>query len=374
MICQTKKLGEICEIELGRTPSRGNKKYWDIERQTNNVWLSIADLLNVNDKIVSDSKEYISDKGAEVSKIVRKGTLLASFKLTLGRLAFAGKDLYTNEAIAALTIKNEKEISKDYLYHYLTFFDWHGEVKGDVKIKGKTLNKAKLKEIKILFPPLPEQHRIVGILDEVFDGVGKAKENTEKNLKNSRAVFESYLNSIRAPKESLGKLVDIATGKLDANAAVKNGKYPFFTCSRDVFAIDKFAFDCEAILLAGNNAVGDFNVKHYSGKFNAYQRTYVITVNKENKILYRWLYFQLLDRLKEFKLKSVGTGTKFLKLGMIKDLQIFLPTLPEQKAIVARLDTLSDKTKKLEEIYRQKLCNLEELKKSVLKSAFAGKY
>ncbi|MCE2695731.1 MAG: hypothetical protein LW645_15935 [Verrucomicrobiaceae bacterium] len=60
----------------------------------------------------------------------------------------------------------------------------------------------------------------------------------------------------------LGDLVNIKTGKLDANAAVEGGKFPFFTCSRDIFAIDTYTFDCEAILLAGNNAVGDFNVKH----------------------------------------------------------------------------------------------------------------
>lgn len=124
--------------------------------------------------------------------------------------------------------------------------------------------------------------------------------------------------------------------------------------------------------MAGNNASGDFNVKHYKGRFNAYQRTYVITVNKENKILYRYLYFQLLNSLKEFKLKSVGVGTKFLKLGMIKDLQIPLLSIDEQKSIVKKLDELSKKTKKLEEIYRQKLADLEELKKSILKKAFDG--
>ncbi|MEI7962155.1 MAG: restriction endonuclease subunit S, partial [archaeon] len=93
------KLGDICQIELGRTPLRGNKSFWDTNKTTTNVWLSIADLLNCEDNIVCDSKEYISNKGAEISKVVKKGTLLASFKLTLGRLAFAGKDLFTNEDI-----------------------------------------------------------------------------------------------------------------------------------------------------------------------------------------------------------------------------------------------------------------------------------
>ncbi|MEK6739237.1 MAG: restriction endonuclease subunit S, partial [Planctomycetota bacterium] len=149
-------------------------------------------------------------------------------------------------------------------------------------------------------------------------------------------------------------------------------KYPFFTCAREIYAIDKYAFDCEAILLAGNNAVGDFNVKHYKGKFNAYQRTYVITVNDENRVLYRFLYFQMLRSLKEFKQKSVGVGTKFLKLGMIKEMRIALPSIKEQASIVTKLDAISSETKKLETIYQQKLADLNELKKSILQQAFNG--
>ena len=132
---QIKKLGEVCDISIGKTPARGNKKFWDIEKDTNNIWLSIRDLNNTQGKEVFNSREYISDSGADLFNFVKKGTLLASFKLTLGRLAFAGCDLYTNEAIAALPIKNEKELNKEYLYYYLTFFDWHAEVKGDVKVK-----------------------------------------------------------------------------------------------------------------------------------------------------------------------------------------------------------------------------------------------
>ena len=194
---QTKKLGELCRIEIGKTPSRSNKKYWDIDKQTHHIWLSIADLLHADRNLIVDSKEYISDAGAAASKIVTEGTLLASFKLTLGRLAFAGTDLYTNEAIAALNIVNEEELDKYFLFYYLNFFDWVGATNGEVKIKGKTLNKAKLRQIEVLYPQLlEEQNRIVNILDEVFEKIEKAKENAEKNLRNSHELFESYLQSI----------------------------------------------------------------------------------------------------------------------------------------------------------------------------------
>jgi hypothetical protein len=221
-------------------------------------------------------------------------------------------------------------------------------------------------------PTLAEQQRIVGILDKAFDGIATAKANAEKNLQNARALFESYLDYDGAETALLGDIINITTGKLDANAAVEGGKYSFFTCSREIYAIDDYAFDCEAILLAGNNAVGDFNVKHFRGKFNAYQRTYVITVNEQKRVLYRFLYFQVLKSLKKFKAQSVGTGTKFLKLAMIKDLEIALPSLVEQARIVATMDSLREQTENLETIYHKKLVVLEELKKSLLHQAFAG--
>lgn len=369
---RTRRLGDLCEIQLGKTPARSNKSFWDEKRETGNVWLSIADLLNANDNVVVDSKEYLSDKGAEISKTVRKGTLLVSFKLTLGRLAYAGCDLFTNEAIAALNIFDERELSKEFLFYFLHFFDWKKAAENDVKLKGMTFNKEKLKKISVHFPNPAEQQRIIGILSDAFDGIASAKANAEKNLQNARAIFESHLNGIDAKKVQLGDLVTITTGKLDANAAIEDGKYPFFTCSREIFAIDHYAFDCEAILLAGNNAVGDFNVKHYKGKFNAYQRTYVITINEQKRVLYRFLYYQMLRSLKKFKEQSVGAGTKFLKLGMIKNMEIALPSLAEQEQIASTVDSLRKETQHLESLYQRKLSALDALKTSLLHQAFTG--
>ena len=193
-----------------------------------------------------------------------------------------------------------------------------------------------------------------------------------QNRSNARALFESVLNSVSGENEALGDYVTIKTGKLDSNAAVEGGKYPFFTCAKEIYAIDNFAFDCEAILLAGNNAVGDFNVKHYRGKFNAYQRTYVITINNEDRLHYRFLYFQMLKSLKRFKEQSVGAGTKFLKLGMIKSLEISLPSLEEQNRLVLKLDSVLEETQRLDYLYQRKIAALDELKQSLLQQAFSG--
>ena len=264
--------------------------------------------------------------------------------------------------------------AKKYLPYFFQTFSAYDQL--DRYITGATgiihISNSGIKHLEIPIPPFQEQQRIVAILDDAFTAIAKAKANAEQNLKNAKELFESYLNTVDAEKTSLGDLVEIKTGKLNSNAMVDGGKYPFFTCSREIFAINNYAFDCEAILLAGNNASGDFNVKHYNGKFNAYQRTYVITINEKQKILYRYLYFQLLKSLKEFKEMSVGANTRFLKLGMIQGIQITLPSLEAQQTIVQKLDALSVETKKLEEIYEQKISDLDELKKSVLQKAFSG--
>lgn len=133
--------------------------------------------------------------------------------------------------------------------------------------------------------------------------------------------------------ELLGNITSIKTGKLDVNAENPNGKYPFFTCSKNHTYIDNYAFDGESILVAGN---GDLNVKYYNGKFNAYQRTYVIqpTQNINGKYLYYFLE-QYLEKLRE---QSIGGVIKYIKLGNLTDAEIPNPPLEIQQKIAAILD------------------------------------
>ncbi|MDF1645147.1 MAG: restriction endonuclease subunit S [Pseudomonadales bacterium] len=131
-----------------------------------------------------------------------------------------------------------------------------------------------------------------------------------------------------------GSIVDITTGKLDANAAVVGGKYQFFTCSQTPSEIDSYRFDCAAVLLAGN---GDFNVKFYEGKFDAYQRTYVIQpIFSDLKFLY-YLTLSEIDRITQH---NRGSAIAYLKLADITNPVMALPPLAEQHRIVAKVDEL----------------------------------
>ncbi len=141
-------------------------------------------------------------------------------------------------------------------------------------------------------------------------------------------------------KVKLGKqLKRIRTGKLDANASSENGIYPFFTCSVFPLKIGTYSYDCECVLVAGN---GDLNVKYYNGKFDAYQRTYILEVLDKNILNTRYFYYFMKDYIDILRTKTKGGVIKYIRLNDIADAEIPLPAMEEQKKIAARLDAVSD--------------------------------
>jgi type I restriction enzyme S subunit len=393
---QTKNLGELCEIELGKTPARANASYWDEKRETSNVWISIADLLNAEDNVVVDSKEYVSDKGAAICKLVPKGTLLVSFKLTLGRLAFAGRDLFTNEAIAALTIFNERELSKEFLFYFLTFFDWVKAAENDVKLKGMTLNKAKLKVMPVSFPQLAEQQRIVGLLDEAFEGLATAKANAEKNLQNARALFESHLQSVftqRGPgwmEKRLGDLSRINYGYTESASAEKVGPHflritdiqdngvdwdtvPY--CPIDASDLPKYKLADGDIVFARTGATTGKSYLVRNPPESVFA-SYLIRVQLSDKELlpqFVNLFFQTHSYWDTIRAGLSGSAQGGFNATKLSELVIPFPkSSKEQMSVVSKLDKLTTETQRLARLYERKHAALEALKKSLLHQAFAG--
>ena len=158
-------------------------------------------------------------------------------------------------------------------------------------------------------------------------------------------------------KVKLGDLTKIRTGKLDANASSSNGEYPFFTCSKEPLHIDSYSYDCECVLVAGN---GDLNVKYYNGKFDAYQRTYIIEDNGSGQLYMPYLYYFMDSYVEELRKLSIGGVIKYIKLENLTDALIELPKVENQKVIV----NILDKAKCFLTYRQQQLQKLDDLVKA----------
>lgn len=158
-------------------------------------------------------------------------------------------------------------------------------------------------------------------------------------------------------KVKLGNLTKIRTGKLDANASSSNGEYPFFTCSKEPLHIDSYSYDCECVLVAGN---GDLNVKYYNGKFDAYQRTYIIEDNGSGQLYMPYLYYFMDSYVEELRKLSIGGVIKYIKLENLTDALIELPKVENQKVIV----NILDKAKCFLTYRQQQLQKLDDLVKA----------
>lgn len=158
-------------------------------------------------------------------------------------------------------------------------------------------------------------------------------------------------------KLKVGNITKIRTGKLDANASSPDGKYPFFTCSKNPLKISTYSYDCECVLVAGN---GDLNVKYYNGKFDAYQRTYIIEDNSNGLLYMPYLYYFFEGYIEKLRKQSIGGVIKYIKLGNLTNALIELPSIEEQKYIVSLINISSE----LIDLRRETINKLDSLVKA----------
>lgn len=176
-----RSLGSICDISMGRTPSRLNAAFWG----AGYVWLSISDLKS---KVVSTSKEEVTPLAAAAMRSIRKGTLLMSFKLSIGRLCFAGCDLFTNEAICSF---NNPRANTDFLYYMLGRTDF--SLYGKQAVKGFTLNKESLNSVEVPYPSLEEQTAIASILSAMDDEISTLEIRLQKARQLKQGMTQELL-------------------------------------------------------------------------------------------------------------------------------------------------------------------------------------
>ncbi|MBQ7277027.1 MAG: restriction endonuclease subunit S [Bacilli bacterium] len=199
---------------------------------------------------------------------------------------------------------------------------------------------------------------IVNTIGTIDDLIEKNGQIIDKLHNFSDLIYHEYsMNDLNHDVVKLGDYCEIKTGKLNADASCENGKYPFFTCGKDELLIDDFAFDCKAIIIAGN---GEISCKYYDGKFNAYQRTYVLSPNK---------YFYLFQKACEFGINdliinSQGSVIKFITKGMLES--ISFPLNEQVELTNLKLESIYNLIFK----YRKMNEKLKEIKQLLLSKYF----
>lgn len=383
---QTKKLSDVCFFQEGP----GIRKY---EYKKNgypiiNVRCVQDGYIDLSNAQAVDPK-FIKEKWAHFQ--VEEGDILFTTSGTIGRTAMATKDdlpLLMNTSVVRFKSLDQKELDKYFLAWLLRSPKFIEEVKSySSGTAQKNVGPTHLKLISISYPSLLEQRRIVKILDEAFEKIEKAKENAEKNLQNSKELFESYLQNIFANPEKdweekkLGEVCDFYNGKAHEKVIDPNGHYivinsKFISSDGEKFKKTKKALfpllKDDIVMVMSDVPNGKALAKCYIvDKNDTYSLNQRICALRSKVFQTRFLYLQL-NRNKYLLEFNNGENQTNLRKDDILNCPLLVPPVSIQKNIISKLDLLSEQTKKLEEVYKKKMADLEELKKSVLNKAFTG--
>lgn len=379
---EIKKLGEVCDVERGSSPRPIDNYLTDKEDGVN--WIKIGDTKDV-DKYIYSTKQKITKEGAKKSRYVKEGDFILSNSMSFGKPFIMKTDGYIHDGWFVLRLYNF--LDSNYFFNLLSSPNiteqFNKLASGSVV---KNISGDLIKKVIVPIPPLSEQQEIVNILDKAFEAINKAKANAEKNLKNAKELFESYLQNVFENKgedweeKKLGEVCDVIAGQSPESKFYNNigNGLPFYQGKKEYGEkyigepttwTTKITKEAEAndILISVRAPVGPINFA--TTKICIGRGLAAIRVTKliDKEFLYNFLL--------NYESKIVGNiGTVFnsINKAQIELIPIPLPPLKTQQEIVAKLDALSAETKRLEVIYKQKINDLEELKKSILQKAFNG--
>jgi len=393
---QTKTLEEACEFSNG---------LWKGEKEP---FVNVGVIRNTNftkEGALDDSDIAYLD--VEVKKFEKRRLQFGDIileksgggpKQPVGRVALFDKNegLYSfSNFTSAIRVKNPNELDFRFLHKHLFWTYLSGVTEGMQSHSTgiRNLDGNAYKTIQIAIPPLPEQHRIVAILDEAFNGIATAKANAEKNLQNACALFESHLQSVFKKRDeewleqTLGEVFTTATGTTPAkNNADFYGDFmplvkppelcdaPFDSASdglSEAGAAVARTLPEKSILVSCIGKLGKIGMNTVPVAFN--QQINAILPNETHAIP-EFMFFQSLAPVFKDQLESLASGTTvpIVNKSKFNSVRVVLPPLSVQKSVVAKLAELREETQRLESIYQRKLTALDELKKSLLHQAFSG--
>lgn len=377
MMWEKVKLGDICKyVTSGGTPKSSIKEYYEPKQIP---WLKTKE---VNYCRIYETEAYISKDGLDNSSakmIPQNSVIVAMYGQgdTAGRVAINKIPLTTNQACCNLIIDETKAYYEFVYYQLVTLYEKMVSLKnGGAQ---PNLNAAIIKSMEIKLPPLKTQRYIADILSSYDNLI----ENNQKQIKlleeAAQRLYKEWFVDLRFPGHENTKIVDgvpegwrkfpleeiapVVTGKKDANYGDKGGNYPFFTCSQETITAPGYSFDISAVILAGN---GDFNVKLYRGKFEAYQRTYVLAPFDHSNLFN--LYFTVQNNMEALAKGASGSTIKFLTKGMLQKILV----LTADKKILDKFNDYEENIQQKVEALKKQEKDLTEIRNRLLPKLMSG--
>ena len=331
---KTINIGDLGTIITGKTPPTTNKNYYGDYA----VFIKPTDI-SEQSKYTYETEEMYSKLAAEKyeSSLIPKGAICVPCIGTIGtKMTMTPCDCYTNQSINSI-ICNEN-YDNEYVYYLIKNFLPGLKAYNLGTASGREyVSKSNFEKIELVAEQDKEIQKKIGVILSRYDSL---IENYQKQIKlleeAAQRLYKEWFIDLHFPghentkivdgvpegweKKKVGEIAPIITGKKDANFGTPDGEYPFFTCSQEPIKAPSFSFDCAAVLLAGN---GDFNVKLYRGKFEAYQRTYVLSPYCAQDLYL--LYYTISANMTKLAAGSSGSTIKFLTKGMIDGINLNIP-------------------------------------------------
>lgn len=394
---EIKKLGEVCDFQNGFAFQ--SKTYKESGLPILRITNIQNDEIDTNELVFFDTKDY--KVNLDRFKVYKGDLLIAMSGATTGKLGINNSEtvFYLNQRVGKFIPK--KHLNKAFLYYFLTT-----KVEESLRIAAgaaqPNLSTEQINNFEIPLPSLPEQQRIVSILDECFAAIDKAKANAEQNLKNAKELFESYLENLFTEiynsneTKTISELAKIIGGySFKSGDFKKEGKYqvirmgnvrpgiirekesPVFINELDEKALAKALLQRNDVIITqtGTKKKRDYGFAVIIEKENYLLNQRIAAIRFSEKYLPKFfLYFSWTNLFKDqYFANETGTvGQGNVGIGAITDAKVPFIKIEQQEEFISKIDVILAETERLGNIYQKKLNDLDELKKSVLQKAFAG--
>lgn len=358
----TKKLGSMCnKIGAGSTPTGGKESY-------KKEGISLIRSQNVGDFVfLYDGLAFIDVKQARKLNNVtvqENDTLINITGDSVARVCSAPAKIIPARVNQHVAIVRADGVQLDnaFVKYALLSMKEHILSISEIGATRRALTKEMLENLDIFLPSFPTQKVIAEILSSLDDKIDLLVRQNQ-TLEGLALTYVRHWFGEGPDKVRLGDYFPVKTGKQDANIAVDDGEYIFFTCSKEPLRTDNYSFNEPSILLAGN---GDFNVKWYRGKFEAYQRTYVLTPYNPDDL--PWLYFAISHYLNDITNGHRGSVINFITKGMIEDFTITLPAISD----FSKFKYLANDTINKQESNLKQISIIQKLRDTLLPKLICG--